>query len=85
MFGDEIPPAVLTIDWALTTMGHRGLPQSSFAPRHCRNIQAGGASTTSIDFATSSSSPVTLAGSTVDSHATLFGRLVRDFGVTRNS
>jgi hypothetical protein len=50
------------------------LPQSSLAPRHCRHIQAGGASMTSMDLATFSSSPVTLAGSTVDSHATLFGR-----------
>ena len=54
-------------DWAFTMMGHLGLPQRSFAPRQARHIQAGGVSTTSMDLATSSSSPVTEAAITLDS------------------
>jgi hypothetical protein len=42
----------------LTMMGHLGFPHSSLAPRQAKHIHAGGLSTTSIDFATSSSKPV---------------------------
>jgi hypothetical protein len=70
----EVP--CLAIDCALTIIGHLGLPQSSFAPLHCRHIQAGGLSTTSIERATSSSRPVTLEGITLESHAIFLGNRV---------
>jgi DNA repair protein SbcD/Mre11 len=54
-------------------IGHLGFPQSSFAPLHRRHIHAGGFSTTSIDLATSSSTPVTAAGITFESQVTLRG------------
>src|SRR5208283_773492 len=64
----------LAIDWAFTMIGHRGLPQSSFAPRHERHIQAGGFSTTSMDLAVLSSKPMASADITLESHVILEGR-----------
>jgi len=76
ILGVEIEPVTFAIDCALTIIGHLGFPQSNLAPRQARHIQAGGASTTSIDLATSSSKPVTLEGRTFDSHVILLGSSV---------
>ena len=64
---DETMGPCLAIACAFTMIGHLGFPQRSFAPLHWRHIQAGGFSTTSIDLATSSSSPVIVDGMTFES------------------
>jgi len=60
------------MDSALTIIGQRGFPQSSFAPRHRRHIQAGGVSVTSIERATSSN-PILSEEITLESHVILRG------------
>src|SRR5712692_3520831 len=74
----DIAGPCFAMAWALTMIGHLGFPQSSLAPRHARHIQAGGFSTTSIDLATSSSSPVTEAAITLESQVILLGTTYLD-------
>jgi hypothetical protein len=64
------------MDWAFTIIGQRGFPQSSFAPLHCKHIQAGGVSVTSMERATSSK-PILSEEITFDSHVILRGSLRR--------